>query len=175
MDRRRGCAVALAVLVLLGGAEARAGDSTAPPPPVFEGTWIATAGPRVFHGRWSAQALPGRRDEMQGSWSMLNDAGETIGQGTWSAQRSRRGFQGTWFARPASGGLLRGTFEADLTGFKGKALEDMFAATKTAQIAGFWRMGAARGNWYLKGPASRCGDKTSVTGRGQDIGYRFGV
>jgi len=29
----------------------------------------------------------------------------------------------------------------------------MFAATKTTQIAGFWRMGAARGNWYLKGPA----------------------
>jgi len=153
MDRRRLCTAGLAALVLLGSGAARAVDSTLPAPPVFEGTWIATAGPQVFHGRWSAQAIPGRRDEMQGSWAMLNDAGETIGQGTWSAQRSKRGFQGTWFARPANGGLFRGTFEAHLPGFKGKALEDMFAETKKTQIAGFWRMGAARGNWYLKGLA----------------------
>jgi hypothetical protein len=151
MQRRWSWAAALAAIVLRPAAVARAADTAAPP--VFEGTWIATAGPAVFHGRWSAQALPGRRDEMQGSWSILNDAGETTARGTWSAQRSKRGFQGKWFARPASGGLLSGTFEAHLPGFKGKALEDMFAATKTQQIAGFWRMGNARGNWYLKAPA----------------------
>jgi hypothetical protein len=27
----------------------------------------------------------------------------------------------------------------------------MFAATKTAEISGYWRMGRAKGAWYLKG------------------------
>ena len=51
---------ALATLVLfpVGGA------ATDSPPPVFEGAWIATAGPQTFHGRWSAQALPSQPDDL---------------------------------------------------------------------------------------------------------------
>jgi hypothetical protein len=129
---------------------ARAGD----PPPVFQGTWIATAAAgQPLHGKWSAQALPGEPDEMQGSWSMVNDAGDTVAQGTWSAQRAKRGFQGRWSARTPTGGSFSGSFEAHLPGFKGKTLQDMFAATKTAQISGFWRMGRAKGAWYLKSAA----------------------
>lgn len=144
-------AAALATLVLLPAGAAAADD----PPPVFEGTWIATAGARTFQGRWSAQALPGKPDDLQGSWSMINDAGDVTGQGTWSARRAPRGFAGKWAARAANGGVYTGTFEAHLPGFKGKTLQDMFAETKTNTVSGYWRMGGARGAWYLKAPASQ--------------------
>jgi len=141
---------ALAALVLLFPAGGAAADN---PPPVFEGTWIATAGPQTFQGRWSAQALPGQPDDMQGSWSMINATGDVISKGTWSARRAKRGFAGKWSARGATGGLFTGTFEAHLPGFKGKTLQDMFAETKTNTVSGYWRMGGARGAWYLKAPA----------------------
>jgi hypothetical protein len=141
--------VALAALTLCPGV---AGAATDAAPPVFEGTWIATAGPLVLHGRWSAQALPGAPDDLQGSWSVLNGAGGVTAIGTWSARRARRGFTGKWMARAANGGLHAGTFEAHLPGFKGKTLQDMFAETGKQQISGFWRMGRLRGAWYLKGP-----------------------
>jgi hypothetical protein len=140
-------ALALLTAVAAGAAEA---------PPVFEGTWIATAGPAVvFHGNWSAQAIPGQLDDVQGSWSMVNEAGSVMSQGTWSARRSKRGFQGKWTARGAAGGSYSGSFEAHLPGFKGKTLQDMFAETRTRQISGFWRTsGGARGAWYFKGPSA---------------------
>lgn len=140
----------MAGIVLLSCAAAAAPASA---PPVFEGTWIATAGPQVFHGKWVAQALPGQPDEVQGSWQMLSDGGDIVAQGTWSARRAKRGFQGNWVARQATGGTYNGSFEAHLPGFKGKTLEDMFAATKTQQISGFFRTsGGLRGAWYFKGP-----------------------
>jgi hypothetical protein len=146
---RVAAAAALAVVVTVGGGARAAGA-----PPVFEGTWIATAGSSPpLRGRWSAQALPGSADEMQGSWSMIDDAGDTVARGTWSARRSKRGFQGKWQARAATGAIYKGSFEAHLPGFKGKTLQDMFAGTRTAQISGFWRMGRAEGAWYLKGPS----------------------
>ena len=88
---------------------------------------------------------------MQGSWSMVNDAGDTVAQGTWSAQRSKRGFQGKWCGAHADGRLLstaasRPTSPAS----RARRSQDMFAATKIAQISGFWRMGRAKGAWYLK-------------------------
>jgi hypothetical protein len=49
--------------------------------------------------------------------------------------------------------LFRGSFEAHVPGFKGKSLQDMFAATKTAEISGYWRMGRVKGAWYLKAQA----------------------
>jgi hypothetical protein len=142
---------ATAAALAAPGTVARAAEAT--PPPVFRGTWIATAGPTaVMHGSWSAQAIPGQLDDVQGSWSMVNDAGAVTAQGTWSAHRATRGFKGKWWARGATGGLYTGTFEAHLPGFKGKTLQDMFADTKTRQISGFWRTsGGARGAWYFKG------------------------
>jgi hypothetical protein len=140
---------ALAALVLLPTAA-----TAAAPPPVFEGTWIATAGQQTFAGRWSAQALPGQPDSMQGSWELRNSTGEVVTKGTWSARRARRGFTGKWWARVANGATLGGTFDARLPGFKGKTLESMIAETKTKQISGFWRMSILRGAWYLKGPAA---------------------
>ncbi len=152
MTRRLLWTAALAALVpMLPPIVATAAEA----PPVFEGTWIATAGTATFHGRWSAQALPGEPDDMQGSWSMVDDAGAEVMKGTWSAQRARRGFTGKWYARAANGGLFKGSFEAHLPGFKGKTLQDMFAETQAKQISGFWRMGGARGAWYLKAPAPK--------------------
>jgi hypothetical protein len=150
---RRLVSVGAAVLVL--AAAGRAAAAPAPePPPIFRGTWIATAGPTsVMHGSWSAQALPGQLDDVQGSWTMVNDAGDVVSQGTWSAHRAKRGFQGKWWARGPTGGLYAGTFDAHLPGFKGKTLQDMFAETKTKQISGFWKVrGGAHGAWYFKGP-----------------------
>jgi len=153
MPRVASSIAAIAALML----SLRAGATAAPDaaPPIFQGTWIATAGAQVFHGDWSAQAIPGNPDDAQGSWSMVNDAGDAVAKGTWSAQRSRRGFRGKWSARAMSGALYSGTFEAHLPGFKGKTLQDMFAETKTRQIAGTWRTrGGMRGNWYFKGAAT---------------------
>jgi len=138
--------------LVLHASVAGSAPATKTPPPVFQGTWIATVGPQVFHGRWVAQALPGQPDDVQGSWSMTNDGGETVGGGTWSATRAKRGFQGKWTAKTANGGAYNGTFEAHLPGFKGKTLEDMFAETRTRQISGFFRTSSGvRGAWYFKG------------------------
>jgi hypothetical protein len=154
-QRKRATAMAAIAGLLLVSSSAAAAPAAAPPP-VFEGTWIATVGPQVFHGRWVAQAIPGQPDDVQGSFSMVNDAGETVGKGTWSAQRAKRGFQGKWSARGANGGTYNGSFEAHLPGFKGKTLEDMFAETRTKQISGFFRTsGGVRGAWYFKGPAQK--------------------
>lgn len=136
------------------GAKEKA-KAPAEPPPVFHGSWIATAGPAVFRGSWSAQAVPDDLDDVQGSFSILNEAGEVTGVGTWTARRGKRGFGGKWSARGANGGTYAGSFEAHLPGFKGKTLQDMFAETQTRQISGFWRSsGGARGAWYFKGPGA---------------------
>ena len=56
------------VVVVVALGLVAAGARAAVTPPVFEGTWIAIAGAALsLHGRWSAQAIPGRSDEMQGS------------------------------------------------------------------------------------------------------------
>ena len=136
-----------------GAKEKEKAKAPAEAPPVFHGTWIATAGPAVFRGSWSAQAVPDDLDDVQGSFSILNEAGETVGLGTWSTRRGKRGLGGKWSARGANGGTYTGSFEAHLPGFKGKTLQDMFAETQTRQISGFWRSsGGARGAWYFKGP-----------------------
>jgi hypothetical protein len=109
---------------------------------------------RPFHGEWSAQALPGRPDDVQGSWSLVAPAGDIKMKGTWSARRAKRGLKGTWSARLPDGGVLSGTFEANVPKFKGKTFTDLLAATQAAQIAGSWRMGPLGGNWWLKGLAA---------------------
>jgi hypothetical protein len=152
-------AVAAAAVIVAAPAMTAAADAAPTPPPVFRGSWIATVGAntaRPFHGDWSAQALPGRPDEVQGSWSLLGPDGDVTMKGTWAARRAKRGMKGTWSARLANGGVLSGSFEAivsGLPGFKGKTFQDLLAATARAQIAGGWRMGALRGNWWLKASA----------------------
>ena len=138
-------AVAAAVIAATPTTAVAAADALAPPP-VFRGSWIATVGAntaRPFHGEWSAQALPGRPDDVQGSWSLLGPDGDVAMKGTWAARRAKRGMKGTWSARLPSGGVFSGSFEAIVPGFKGKTFQDLLAATSKAQLAGTWRMGAA--------------------------------
>ena len=142
-------AIAAAAIVATPTAATAAGDA-APAPPVFRGSWIATVGAdstHPFHGDWSAQALPGRPDDVQGSWSLIGPEGDIAMKGTWSARRAKRGLKGTWSARLPNGGVLSGSFEANVPNFKGKTFTDLLTATAAAQIAGSWRMGALRGNW----------------------------
>jgi hypothetical protein len=154
--RTRSLAVAIAAASVIAAAPVTAaGAEAAPtPPPVFRGSWIATAGgnaARPFHGDWSAQALPGRPDDVQGSWSLRGPDGDVTMKGTWAARRAKRGMKGTWSARLPNGGVFSGSFEAIVVpGFKGKTFQDLLAATAKAQVAGSWRMGALRGNWWLK-------------------------
>jgi len=153
--RTRALAVAAAAAIATATTPTTAADAPTPPP-VFRGGWIATVGAnsaRPFHGEWSAQALPGRPDDVQGSWSLVDPAGDIAMKGTWAARRAKRGLKGTWSARLPSGGMFSGSFEANVPKFKGKTFTDLLAATAAAPIAGTWRMGALRGNWWLKGPA----------------------
>lgn len=124
-----------------------------PAPPVFRGGWTATTGPtQVLRGRWSAQALPRTPNAAQGSWTLLSDANQIVLEGTWSAQKTAAGWQGTWTARAADGRSFSGAWKADIAGLRGKTLEEMLKWTAERQIAGSWRSGRYRGNWWLRGP-----------------------
>ena len=130
--------------------------------PVLRGRWTATVGAQVMRGTWSAQGSPDNPNAVQGSWTLLSDAGEAIGGGTWSAEKTRRGWLGSWTARTLSGRSLSGTWTAEITGISGKSppkslpnslpnsLQDMLEMTAQHQIAGAWRSGGHKGNWWLK-------------------------
>lgn len=114
---------------------------------LFGGTWIATAGKVPLHGRWSARATS--PDQVIGSWAMLNGNGDIQTQGTWSARRSGHGWRGTWKAAVSGGGGMSGSWAAAPPG--AGSFEDMLRATRGRRIAGTWRSGGSRGNWWLKG------------------------
>jgi hypothetical protein len=122
-------------------------------PRVFRGRWTATVGPTlVLRGTWIGQALPGKPNVVQGSWTLLGEAGQILLDGTWSAQKTRLGWQGTWSARERQGRSLSGTWRADIADLRGKTFEEMLEWTAQKQIAGSWRSGGDQGNWWLKGP-----------------------
>jgi hypothetical protein len=166
----RGTIVGLALLVagVAGAAEQR---------PVWNGSWIAAAGPQVFRGNWSARALPNDANAAVGSWTLVNDAGDVVMQGTWQARKAARAWRGTWQAKAQpTGGTYAGTWQATPPpDFKGKTFEDLLQAGATlarrakaapppqpiaggagpsegpeVQMSGSWRMGRASGNWWLK-------------------------
>jgi hypothetical protein len=56
---------------------------------VLYGRWTASSGPsQIFRGTWSAEISRQRRNEAQGSWTLVNDAGEVALEGTWSARKN---------------------------------------------------------------------------------------
>jgi len=135
-------------LSLLAGCGALAQEAS----PIFTGSWTATVGPtQVLRGTWSAEASPKTLNAARGSWTLLNDAGEIQLQGTWSAQKSGQGWQGTWAARSANGQALSGTWGADSANQDAKSFAEMLKNTVTKDVAGWWRAGRYRGNWWLKG------------------------
>jgi len=119
---------------------------------VLQGTWTATAGPtQVFRGAWSAEILPGSPNSARGSWTLWNDRNEIVLEGTWSARKTGRDWQGSWTARAATGQSFTGGWNADLSGFPGKTIEDMLERTAQKEVAGSWRSGRYQGNWWCKG------------------------
>jgi hypothetical protein len=86
-----------------------------------------------------------------GSWTLLGDAGQLLLEGTWSARKQPRGWRGAWSARVSSTGqVLSGTWAADGAGLGGVAtFEAMLGRAAVTRVAGTWRSGRARGNWWL--------------------------
>jgi hypothetical protein len=127
-------------------------------PTVLVGSWTATAGPsQTFRGKWSGESSSRNLNAARGSWTLLNEAGEVLLEGTWSAQKTGQSWQGTWTARPMKGQSLSGTWTADAANLNAESLAEMLDRTATKEVAGSWRSGRYRGNWWLKGspPHSR--------------------
>jgi hypothetical protein len=136
------------ILALLVGSCALSQESS----PVFTGSWTATVGPsQVLRGTWSAETSPKSPNAARGSWTLLNDAGDIQLQGTWSAHKTGPGWQGTWTARTANGQALSGTWGCDSANQDAKSFLEMLKNTATKDVAGWWRAGRYRGNWWLKG------------------------
>jgi hypothetical protein len=163
---RRHAAKILALL-LLPAAVARAGEPVASPAgatlarpagaplarPALEGIWTATkADGEVFRGTWSAEVVAATPNVAVGSWTLTNESGRGLMQGTWSARKAPRGWRGAWSARIApTGKVVSGTWEADDSTLQGrKTFAELLRQTAVTQIAGAWRAGHARGNWWLK-------------------------
>ena len=151
MRLRRAAALA-ALGLLLATAAARADGATAP---AFQGVWMATeAGGRVFRGTWSAEVAVAAPNVALGTWTLVDERGNTTLAGTWSARQAPRGWRGTWSARVGTrNDVVSGTWEADDSTLKGaKTFRDMLARTATKRIAGVWHLGRAHGNWWLEAP-----------------------
>ncbi len=117
---------------------------------VFRGTWKATADPtQILRGTWSGQTLAHSPNTAWGSWTLLNEASEIFLRGTWSAQKVRQGWQGSWTARTPNGRSLSGAWTGDLQDFSVKTFQEMLERTAATEVAGSWRSGRKRGNWWL--------------------------
>ena len=120
--------------------------------PVLSGRWLATVGDaRTMRGKWIGQTLPGQPNEAQGSWTLSNDSGKTVMTGTWSAKKTAGGWQGSWSAEDRAGKHVSGTWKADPNPHLKGTLQSMLELTSKQEIAGTWRSGGVRGDWWLKG------------------------
>jgi hypothetical protein len=118
----------------------------------LRGSWTATAGVNgTFAGTWTAQVSPDKPNSAEGSWALINQAGETLLEGTWAANKTRFGWQGAWSARTLTGQSFSGTWTADITGSNGKSFRQMLEWTLERDILGSWRSGRYQGRWRLKG------------------------
>ena len=132
----------------------RAARAAASPPPVFEGTGSRPpAAPRPFHGSWSAQALPGQPDDVQGSWSLVNDAGDTVAQGTWSAERRERGLQGELVGARRDRRHVHGHLRSPPPRLQGQDAPGHVRRDEGRADLRLLAHGPRHGAWYLKGPA----------------------
>jgi hypothetical protein len=150
---RRGARFAAVVAVALAlAATARAAEPVATP--ALAGIWTATgrAG-QVFRGAWSAEVAVATPNVALGTWTLTDERGGIVMGGTWSARQAPRGWHGAWSARVATTNeILSGTWDADDRTLAGaKTFGDLLRRTAEKQIAGLWRLGRARGNWWLTG------------------------
>jgi hypothetical protein len=148
--RRRAALVLGAALIVLGAAHAHAGPPSTMPP--LEGVWTATSrAGQTFRGTWAATVVSATPNDALGSWVLTDEKGSAQMQGTWSARKTPRGWRGAWSARLPDGGVISGTWEADDRTLGGaKTFGDLLKRTAEKPIAGVWRAGHARGNWWLQ-------------------------
>jgi hypothetical protein len=119
---------------------------------VLYGRWTASSGPsQIFRGTWSAEISRQRRNEAQGSWTLVNDAGEVALEGTWSARKTGSRWTGTWRARTSKGQLFSGSWDTQLPQSKNQTFADLLKRTAEEEVAGFWQSGRYQGNWWLTG------------------------
>jgi len=137
-------------LLLSLGATAFAQAQAAPV--ALRGSWTATAGlSRTFWGTWTAQLSPDKPNAAEGSWTLLNQDGQTLLEGTWAANKTRFGWQGAWAARTMTGQSLSGAWTAEITGSSSKTLKQMLEWTLEKDILGSWHSGRDQGKWRLRG------------------------
>ena len=149
--RPRRAAPLAALALLIAAAGARAEGPTAAP--ALQGVWTATrAGGAVFRGTWAAEVTLAAPNVALGTWTLVDDRGDTTAAGTWSARQAPRGWRGAWSARVGAGNdVLSGTWEADGSTLKGaRTFRDLLARSATKRIAGAWHLGRAHGNWWLE-------------------------
>jgi hypothetical protein len=149
--RRRTALVLLGALVAAPRAIAAAEplQSIAPP---LQGIWTATSrAGAAFRGAWEANVAAATPNDALGSWTMTDEMGQVHLQGTWSARKTPRGWRGAWSARTSDGNLLSGSWEADDRTLRGaKTFGDLLKRTAQTPIAGVWRSGHVRGDWWLQ-------------------------
>jgi hypothetical protein len=119
---------------------------------LLRGSWSATEGEsRVFWGTWTAEVSADTPNAAQGSWALLNQAGEKLLEGTWAAQKGRAGWQGSWAAQTTQGQSFSGAWTADESALGNMTFKQMLRKTLEKDITGSWRSGRHGGNWRLKG------------------------
>src|SRR5438874_3408703 len=117
---------------------------------VLYGRWTATAGQsQMFSGTWSAETSQRNPNEAQGSWTLVNDAGEVTLEGTWSARKTGSNWHGIWRARTSRGQSFSGSWDAHLSGSMNQSFADLLKRTIEQEVGGFWQSGRYQGNWWL--------------------------
>jgi len=126
------------------------------PSTAVHGNWTATAASgEALQGTWTAQLSPAEPNAAQGSWTLLNGAGELALQGTWAARKTGQSWKGTWTARSQPSRSWSGTWTAAVRDLSAKVFQDMLRLAAKGQTAGSWRSGPYRGNWWLTGATPR--------------------
>ncbi|HEX4403297.1 MAG TPA: hypothetical protein VH560_00610 [Polyangia bacterium] len=148
--RRRAALIAVVALIALG-VMTNAARAAAPAAPVSGFGEATNRAGQVFRGAWSADIALATPDVAVGTWTLVDDHGNRVMGGTWSARQARRGWHGAWSARvAATNAILSGTWDADDRTLAGaKTFDDLLRRTAEKQIAGVWRLGRARGDWWL--------------------------
>jgi hypothetical protein len=88
---------------------------------------------------------------LDGSWTLLNEAGEIVMEGTSSAQKMGQDWQGTRTSRARKGAPLSGTWNADLLSFSGKTIQAMLRMIRFGIVLQSSRLGDDRRSVVLDG------------------------
>jgi hypothetical protein len=124
--------------------------------PALRGTWSATGAGRTLQGTWTAEPVANRPDAVQGTWTLVNDASQTVMGGTWSAAKNARAWSGSWQARIVSrdnpnGRVVSGTWRGDaVRSSTATTLPDLLRRAQDQPATGVWNAAGRSGGWSLR-------------------------